>query len=140
MRILLCLLVFSFSSLASAGSLKIEIIDKVSRVTEYKDEKRVILILLKKNTQDVISLLMKRFSEKTDEIEDRKLVFLLVESPELQEKFRKKYRGFKDRWYGLIGLDGRLKMSHKYMFTAQQIFKKVDSMPLRRKEITARNN
>ncbi len=140
MRIFIVLILLSISSIASAGSLKIEIIDKVSRVTEYKNDKRVILILLKKNTQDVISLLMKRFSERTDEIEDRKLVFLLVESPELQEKFRKKYRGFKNRWYGLIGLDGKLKMSHKYMFTAKQIFKKVDSMPLRRQEVTARNN
>ena len=126
---------FALPPVAEA-SLKIEVVDDIDRLQEYKWNNRLVLILLNGNPAKEIDAIISAYSDESDELEDRQIVFILLENKkvksELVKIYKKRYKKNMNGPYVIIGLDGEIKRTRKKLFTPKRLYKFVDSMPMRK--------
>lgn len=117
---------------------------------EWKD--RLLLILTSENSKADYQKQIDILKEYTEGLEERKLVVYTIypdkfkkgldskdwtSSGSLNEQYRENNRDFEIL---LVGLDGGIKIRQDEVMTIEQLFSRIDAMPMRRSEIQRKKN
>ncbi|MDN3595720.1 DUF4174 domain-containing protein [Zunongwangia endophytica] len=116
--------------------------------SEHQWENRLVLILTDSKEDNDFKQQLGEFKDKDKDLEDRKIVVYQVtpkqyatgisdnpdwkEGDNFYEKFKKSEKSFE---IILIGLDGGTKMRKEEFTPAEEIFEKIDIMPMRKAEL-----
>lgn len=118
---------------------------KSQDLSAHKWENRVLLVVSENESFDVLKAQILCFENKTEALIDRKLIIYKVlpkrytlnngdwiASTKLFKRFSTKNETFK---VILIGLDGSIKLNENEVISAEKLFSRIDSMPMRKSEI-----
>lgn len=119
-------------------------------LSEFKWENRLLVILSTESNNSHSAHQLKEFDDLTQELADRKLRLLKI-TPDSVQTFDYSIQPIKKAkesglWSKLasdntefevllIGLDGGIKFRSKQLVNAQEIFDRIDSMPMRKSEL-----
>lgn len=120
-------------------------------LSEHQWEDRLILVLTTDTTNSVFKEQLRELYSDPKGLEDRRLVIYKVlpdqylrddradeswqESPNLYKEFKKSDEPFE---VILIGLDGGIKLRKSELLTNEQLFERIDQMPMRKAELKNR--
>lgn len=119
------------------------------KIHEWKD--RLLLVISKSEKDTLFQKQINVLEEKQSELQDRKLVVYSITDEayktgfKSQEKWTKStmlFDSFNPRKNPfkilLIGLDGDIKLEQKELLSIEKLFNTIDSMPMRRTELSTR--
>lgn len=117
---------------------------------QHQWKNRLVLIIADNINSKKLEKQIHEFQNFTKDFKDRKLITYKivpkkyytknkgwVNSSELYQKFKTKESGFK---IVLIGLDGTIKLSQNNVIKATELFRLIDTMPMRKLQLLNTNN
>lgn len=111
-------------------------------LSEYQWKNRIVLLMDADKKLEQRRLQLKKFQESSEEVEERDLIILVYTGDsllndlgypmkiDLQTIPSRDFQGVL-----LIGKDGGIKYSNKFVVEPQLIFERIDSMPMRKAEM-----
>lgn len=129
-----------------------------SELKEYKWENRLVLINSENEDSANYKNQFNEFYKSFDDLEERKLILILVKRNKYKTISFKKNSKVESDWINtnllyrkymknkgdfrvvLIGLDGSVKLNQKKVLPRLELFRIIDSMPMRQAEIRAKKD